>query len=373
MAVAASVLHLPVLSAPVRRLHSRRAYGNCHLDPCPAIPQHLRLRNMGWAGSRMITQIDLERASQIVYAAMPATPQYAWPLLAEAAGCEAWVKHENHTPIGAFKVRGGIVHMQLRKERGEANGVITATRGNHGQSIPFGARRVGIPATIVVPHGNSVEKNAAMRALGAELIEEGHDFDAAREAAMRIAKERSLDFIASFGPELVMGVATYARELFQAAGSLDAVYVPIGMGSGICGVIAVRDLLGLKTKVIGVVAEKAAAYAHSFRQAKAVATNSAATFADGMAVRIPNGDALHIINRGADRIVEVSEDEIAEAMRVYYRTAHTIAEGAGAAPLAALMKEKDRMRGQRIGLILSGGNIDMDRFATVLTGGTPQP
>jgi len=321
----------------------------------------------------MITQTDLERAAQIVYAAMPETPQYVWPLLAEAVGCETWVKHENHTPIGAFKVRGGLVHMQLRKERGETKGVITATRGNHGQSIPFGARRLGIPVTIVAPHSNSVEKNAAMRALGAELIEAGHDFDAARETAMRLAKERGLDFIASFGPELVMGVATYARELFQAAGVLDTVYVPIGMGSGICGVIAVRDLLGIKTKVVGVVSEKAAAYAHSFKKDKPVATSSADTFADGVAVRIPNADALQIINHGAERIVEVSEDEIAEAMRVYYRTAHTIAEGAGAASLAALMKEKDRMRGRRIGLILSGGNIDMDKFATVLEGRTPRP
>ena len=321
----------------------------------------------------MFSNAELEMAQRIVYAAMPPTPQYAWPLLAEATGCETWVKHENHTPIGAFKVRGGLVHMQLRKDRGQTNGVITATRGNHGQSIPFGARRVGIPVTIAVPLGNSVEKNAAMRALGADLIEVGTDFDEAREAAMQIAQQRGLDFVVSFGPELVLGVSTYAHELFNGAGALDAVYVPIGMGSGICGVIAARDMLGLKTRVIGVVAEKAAAYAHSFAQGKSTATNSAASFADGMAVRIPNDDALHIIKHGAERIVQVSEDEIAEAMRVYYRTAHSIAEGAGAAPLAALMKEKERMRGKRAGLILSGGNIDMDKFATVLKGGTPLP
>jgi threonine dehydratase len=320
----------------------------------------------------MFTESDLETARRIIYAAMPPTPQYAWPLIAREAGCEVWVKHENHTPTGAFKVRGGLVHLKLRKDRGQSNGVITATRGNHGQSVPFGAARVGIPVTVVVPVGNSVEKNAAMRALGAELIELGHDFDAAREAAAEIAKERGLDFIASFGPDLVLGVSTYAHELFRAAGALDAVYVPIGMGSGICGVIAARDMLGLKTKVVGVVAEGANTYALSFEAGKPVATNQANTFADGMAVRIPNVDAFHIIRHGADRVVQVSDDEIAEAMRVYFRCAHTIAEGAGAAPLAALLKEKHRMQGKRVGVILSGGNIDMPKFAAVLKGGTPQ-
>ena len=319
----------------------------------------------------MITAGELEVASRIVYAAMPPTPQYVWPVLAAEAGAELWVKHENHTPIGAFKVRGGLVHMKLRKDRGETNGVITATRGNHGQSIPFAARRVGIASTIVVPFGNSVEKNAAIRALGAELIEAGEDFDAARETAARLARERGLDFIASFGPELVMGVATYAQELFHAAGALDAVYVPIGMGSGICAVIAVRDLLGLKTKVIGVAAANANAYALSFAQGRPVATSSAATFADGMAVRVPHPDAVHVIRHGAERIVEVGEDEIAAAMRLYYRAAHTLAEGAGAAPLAAFLKEKNKMAGKRVAVILSGGNIDMDRFSTVLSGRTP--
>ena len=321
----------------------------------------------------MITLNDLETAERIVYAAMPPTPQYAWPLLARETGCEVWVKHENHTPIGAFKVRGGIVHMKLRKDRGETNGVITATRGNHGQSIPFGARRVGISSTIVCPIGNSPEKNAAMRALGAELIEVGDDFDAAREAAIIIAKDRGLDFVASFGLELVMGVATYAKELFHAAGALDAVYVPVGMGSGICSVIAVRDLLGLKTKVIGVVSSNANAIALSFAGGKPVATNSAATFADGMAVRIVHPDAFHIIKHGAERIVEVSEAEIAAAMRLLYRACHTLAEGAGAAAMAALTQERQRMRGKRIGVIVSGGNIDMPKFAAVLSGQTPDP
>lgn len=319
----------------------------------------------------MLKHADIERAQDIVYAAMPPTPQYAWPLLAAATQCECWVKHENHTPIGAFKVRGGLVHMRLRKERGEINGVITATRGNHGQSIPFAARREGIEATIVVPKGNSLEKNDAMRALGCTLIEAGSDFDEARETAARLGREQGLDMVASFHPELVMGVATYAHELFAAAGALDAVYVPIGLGSGICGVIAVRDLLGLKTKVIGVVAAKANAYALSFAQGGVVPTNSALSFADGMAVRVPHPDAVAIITKGADRIVEVSEDDIADAMRLYYRATHNVAEGAGAAALAALMKEQARMKGRRAGLILSGGNIDSSKFAQVLQGRTP--
>jgi threonine dehydratase len=314
---------------------------------------------------------DLERAQRIVYAAMPPTPQYVWPLLSSETGCETWVKHENHTPIGAFKVRGGLVHMRLRKERGETRGVITATRGNHGQSIPFAARREDIPATVVVPKGNSIEKNAAMRALGAELIEEGSDFDEARETAMRLGKERGLDMIASFHPELVLGVATYALELFRAADDLDAVYVPIGLGSGICGVISVRDMLGLKTRVIGVVSERAAGYALSFARGKPVATNSSSTFADGVAVRVPNPDAVAIINRGAERIVQVSDDEIAAAVRLYYRTTHNLTEGAGAAALAALFKKRDAMAGKRVALVLSGGNIDMAKFATILEGKTP--
>ncbi|MGE3874173.1 MAG: threonine dehydratase [Parvibaculaceae bacterium] len=321
----------------------------------------------------MFKRSDFDRAAAIVYAAMPPTPQYAWPLIAEATQCECWVKHENHTPTGAFKVRGGLVHMRLRKERGEARGVITATRGNHGQSIPFAARREGIPATIVVPKGNSLEKNAAMRALGCTLIEMGEDFDEARETAIGLAKEKGLDMVASFHPELVAGVATYAHELFAAAGELDAVYVPIGLGSGICGVIAMRDLLGLKTKVIGVVAERANAYRLSYDAKRAVPTNSALSFADGMAVRVPHPDAVAAINRGAERIVEVGEDEIAEAMRLYFRATHNVAEGAGAAALAALTKERAQMKGKRVGLVLSGGNIDAPKFAQVLQGRTPLP
>lgn len=321
----------------------------------------------------MFTRSEFERAREIVYAAMPPTPQYAWPLLEERLGAEVWVKHENHTPTGAFKVRGGLVHMRLRRERGETRGVITATRGNHGQSIPYAASREGIAATVVVPRGNSVEKNAAMRALGAELIEAGHDFDAARAEAQRLATERGLDMVASFQPELVLGVATYAEELFHWAGALDAVYVPIGLGSGICGVIAVRDMLGLASEVIGVVSERANAYALSFKAGGPVATNAADTFADGVAVRGPDPAAVDIVNRGAARVVEVSEQAIAEAMRVLYVATHNVAEGAGAAALAGLMGERGRMAGRRVGVILTGGNIDAGKFATVLQGGVPNP
>lgn len=318
----------------------------------------------------MLSLQDVEDAAAIVYAAMPPTPQYAWPLLAGRTGCEVWVKHENHTPTGAFKVRGGLVYMdRLKRDRREVAGVISATRGNHGQSIALAAARAGIAATIVVPEGNSVEKNAAMRAFGAELVEAGHDFDAARETAMRLAGERGLSMVPSFHRDLVCGVATYALELFRAAPLLDTVYVPIGLGSGICGTIAVRDALGLSTKVVGVVSTEAPAYALSFAAGKVVATNSADTMADGMAVRGPDAAALEIILKGADRIVEVSDAEIATAMRAYYEDTHQLTEGAGAAALAALMQERERMAGKRVGLILSGGNIDRPLYLRALAGG----
>ena len=318
----------------------------------------------------MLSLQDVEDAAAIVYAAMPPTPQYAWPLLAGRTGCEVWVKHENHTPTGAFKVRGGLVYMdRLKRDRREVAGVISATRGNHGQSIALAAARAGIAATIVVPEGNSVEKNAAMRAFGAELVEAGHDFDAARETAMRLAGERGLSMVPSFHRDLVCGVATYAHELFRAAPLLDTVYVPIGLGSGICGTIAVRDALGLSTKVVGVVSTEAPAYALSFAAGKVVATNSADTMADGMAVRGPDAAALEIILKGADRIVEVSDAEIALAMRAYYEDTHQLTEGAGAAALAALLQERERMAGKRVGLILSGGNIDRPLYLRALAGG----
>ncbi|NNE20973.1 MAG: threonine dehydratase [Rhizobiales bacterium] len=318
------------------------------------------------------TPAELEKAKSIVYETMTPTLQHNWPLLEAELGCEVWLKHENHTPTGAFKVRGGLVHMRLRQERGETNGVITASTGNHGQSIPFAAKREGVTAVIVVPENNSAEKNAAMRALGAELVETGHDFNAAKDAMERMAEDRNLDIVPSFDRELVMGVSTYAHELFEAAGELDAVYVPIGMGSGCCGVIAARDMLGLKTEVIGVVSTEANAYALSYKAGKAISTNSIGTFAEGMAVRIPHQLALDYIIEGCSRIVEVSDDEIAEAMRLAYRATHNITEGAGAGALAGIMNERELMAGKRVGAIVSGGNIDAERYAAVLSGKTPK-
>ncbi len=315
----------------------------------------------------MLSLHEVEDAASIVYAAMPPTAQYAWPLLAKRTGCEVWVKHENHTPTGAFKVRGGLVYMDgLKRAQPALEGVVSATRGNHGQSIALGAAKVGIAATIVVPQGNSVEKNAAMRAFGAELVEAGHDFDAAREVAMRLAGERGLAMIPSFHRDLVRGVATYALELFRGAPPLDTVYVPIGLGSGICGVIAIRDALCPSTKVVGVVSTEAPAYALSFAAGKVVPTNSANTMADGMAVRGPDAEALAVILKGADRIVRVSDAEIGQAMRAYYEDTHQLTEGAGAAPLAALMQERELMAGKRVALVLSGGNIDRPLYLRTL-------
>lgn len=294
---------------------------------------------------------------------MPPTPQFAWPLLAERAGCEVWVKHENHTPIGAFKVRGGLVYFDRQRP---SRGVISATRGNHGQSIAFAGRRAGIAVTIVVPQGNSTEKNAAMRAFGAELIEHGRDFDEARAEAERLAGECGLAMVPSFHRDLVLGVATYALELLRTVPSLETVYAPIGMGSGICGLIRTRDLLGLGTKIVGVQSERAPSYALSFAAGRVVTTESADTFADGMATRVPDSEALEIIRRGAERIVTVSEDEIAGAVRTLFTCTHNVAEGAGAAPLAALLKEREAMRGRRTGVILSGGNVDLALFQRVL-------
>ena len=322
----------------------------------------------------MFARGEIEDAARLVHAHMSATPQYAWPTLGARLGCDVWVKHENHGPTGAFKVRGGITLMDwLARTRPDCPGVITATRGNHGQSQARAATAAGLRAVIYVPHGNSVEKNAAMRAFGAELMVEGTDFDAAREAALAAAEAGGLYFVPPFHPELVRGVATYALEFFTAAPALDTVYVPIGCGSGICGVIAVRDALGLSTRVVGVVSAGALTAKLSAEAGRPVATNEAHTFADGVAVRVPVPEALAIYGPGAERIVAVTDDQIAEAIRVYYRDTHNLAEGAGAAPLAALMAERERMKGRRVGVILCGGNIDSDWMATVLTGGTPVP
>jgi threonine dehydratase len=305
--------------------------------------------------------VELQQAAALVHANLLASPQIRWPLLAQRAGAEVWVKHENHLPTGAFKVRGGIV---FASRQASGCGLISATRGNHGQSLAWAGSRFGLPVTIVVPFGNSAEKNAAMAALGATLIEHGEDFEEAREEAHRLAAARDLVFVPSFGPDLVIGVATYALELFQSVPALDAVYVPIGLGSGICGTILARDLLGLSTQVIGVQSAGADCYARSFAAGHLVAGNRAETRADGMAVRQPDPEALRIILRGAARIVTAPDPAIAAAIRAYWTDTHNLVEGAGAAPLAALLQDADLMRGKRVALIASGGNIDLSLFRT---------
>jgi len=312
---------------------------------------------------------QLEDAAALIHAVLPPTPQICWPLLSARCGAEVWVKHENHTPTGAFKVRGGLVYLDdLRRARPEIAGVVTATRGNHGQSVSFAARRAGIHAVVVVPHGNSVEKNRAMRALGIELVEHGHDFQAAYEHALELADARKLHMLRSYHPLLVLGVASYSLELLRAVPNLDTVYVPIGLGSGVSGMIMAREALGLKVRIVGVVAAGAPAYALSFAAGHAVSTNAADTMADGIACRVPVAEAVALINRGVDRIVEVTDGEIMTAMRYYFTDTHNIAEGAGAAPLAALLKERRKMAGRRVGLVLSGGNIDRDLYVSVLDG-----
>ncbi len=315
----------------------------------------------------MWTLEQIEETMPLVHSVVAPTPQFCWPLLSARCGCEVWVKHENHTPIGAFKVRGGVTYIDhLKKREPDVAGVISATRGNHGQSIAKAATAAGLRSVILVPHGNNPEKNAAMRAFGAELVEHGEDFEAARGRAIEMSSELGLHMIPSFHEDLLRGVSTYAYEFFAHERDLDTVYVPIGQGSGICSTIMIRDLFGLKTEVVGVVAENAASYALSFERGEAVSTNSADTIADGMACRVPDPAALEIILKGADRIVRVSEEDIRAAMRAYFIDTHNLAEGAGAAPLAALMRERERMAGKRVGLILSGGNVDAGLFGSII-------
>ncbi|WP_298110294.1 threonine dehydratase [Bradyrhizobium sp.] len=313
----------------------------------------------------MFSLAELERAQEIVHAAMPPTPAYTWPLLAQRLAADVVVKHENHTPIGAFKVRGGIVYVErLKREQPQTAGIISATRGNHGQSLAFAAKRNRLPLTIYVPNGNSTEKNRAMKAFGAHLVEYGADFQESREEAERHAKREGLHIVPSFHRDLVLGVATYALELFRAAPDIDVLYVPIGQGSGICGCILARDLLGLKTEIVGVQSAEAPSYALSFAAGRVVSTNSSNTRADGLATRVPDSEAFEIIRNGASHIVQVSDDEIAAAIRAYWIDTHNLAEGAGAAALAAALREKTRLGGRRVGLILSGGNIDFELFRT---------
>ncbi len=311
----------------------------------------------------MFSLEELRRAHEVVQRTLRPTPAFSWPLLAERVGAEVVVKHENCQPTGAFKVRGGLTYVDaLMRRAPETKGLISATRGNHGQSLAFAGGRCGLAVTIVVPHGNSREKNAAMRALGAELVEHGQDFQSAREEAMRLAETRGLHAVPSFHRDLALGVSTYALELLSDHPDLDALYVPIGQGSGICGCIAARDALALKTEIIGVQSSEAPAYALSFAAGHVVRTNSADTFADGMATRVPDEEALAVIAKGAARVVLVGDEEIAAAIRAYWTDTHHLAEGAGAAALAAAMKERARLQGRKVGLVLSGGNIDFDLF-----------
>ena len=311
--------------------------------------------------------VAIEAAAEIIYRSLMPTPQIHWPLLSQRCGGEIWVKHENHTPIGAFKVRGGLVYMdRLRQEQPDITGIITATRGNHGQSVAFAAARHGLKTVVVVPKGNNPEKNAAMIALGAELIEHGHDFQASYEYAIEKSETDQLHLLPSFHPWLVQGVATYSLEFLRAVPDLDVVYVPVGLGSGICGMIAARDALNLKTKIVGVVADNAPAYALSFEQQKSVETKTADTIADGLAVRVPDPRAVDFIQRGVERMVRVSEQAILEAIGIYVTDTHNIAEGAGAAPLAACLLEKSSRQTGKTGLILSGSNAERGLIQLVL-------
>jgi threonine dehydratase len=314
-----------------------------------------------------MTLKQLRTTADFVHSVLPPTPQIRWPLLCQRTGAEVWVKHENHQPVGAFKVRGGLVYMkELKQREPDVTGVIAATRGNHGQSIAFAAGRAGLHAVIVVPRGNSAEKNAAMRALGAELVVHGDDFQDAFEYARGLAVKEELHFVPSFAEPLVRGVASCALELFDNVSGLDAVYVPIGMGSGVCGMVAVRNALGLNTEVIGVCATGAPAYALSFNAKRQISTDVVDTMADGIACRVPDPLALEIILSGVTRIVIVTDDEIRAAICYLFADTHNVAEGAAAAPLAALLQERSRMQGRRIALIHSGGNIDSDLFAATL-------
>jgi threonine dehydratase len=310
---------------------------------------------------------DLDAAAAVVYGAMAPTPQQRWPLLDERCGARVWVKHENHTPIGAFKVRGGLVYLDRLSRAGtRVDGVVAATRGNHGQAVGFAARRHGMAAAVVAPRGNSVSKNRAMRALGVELIEEGHDFQAALEAAARLAAGRGWHLVPSYDLQLARGAASYSLELLRAAPAIETLYVPVGLGSGISGAIAARDALQARAKIVAVVAAGAPAYARSLAAGRAIAHDVTTTIADGMACRTPHPAALDVIRRGVDRVVEVDDEAIAAAMRAIYDDTHNVAEGAGAAGLAALLQEREQVRGRDVAIVLTGANVDADIFAGIL-------
>ena len=310
---------------------------------------------------------EIRRAQTLVRNVMPVTPTYSWPLLNARAGAEVWLKHENHSPVGAFKLRTATVYLDwLRREHPEIRGVVAATRGNYGQGVAAAARNLGWGATIVVPFGNSKEKNRAMRALGAELVEWGEDFQAANEYATELAGARGLHKVPSFAPLLAAGTAAYALEMLEAAPELERVYVPVGMGSSICGFVAAREALGLKTKIVGVTARAAPATALSFAAGRVVPHAVAPTLADGLACRLPDEAALGVMLKYVERIVEVDEEEMAAAMRAIFEDTHNVAEGAGAAAVAAVLQERDAVAGKRAGAVITGGNVDREVFAKVL-------
>ena len=310
---------------------------------------------------------EIAEAQKFVYELMLPTPQISWPLLNQKLEARVWIKHENHTPIGAFKARSAVYYAAqlFRSEKG-IKGIITATRGNHGQSVALAGQRFNVPVTIVVPQGNSIEKNAAMQSQGARLIEFGQDFQESREYAQKLSQEQGLHFVPPFHRDIVTGVASYWMELFTAVSDLDAVYAPIGMGSGVCAACAVRNGMKLKTQIIGVAAEGAPAYALSFQTGRRIEAPVTTVIADGMACRVPDDDALEIIQNNVDHIVTVSDDEIRHAMRIYFSDTHNVIEGAGAASLAAALKERNSVSGKRVALIATGGNVDRDVFTKVL-------
>jgi len=317
----------------------------------------------------MFSHDAIADAQRVVRSAFAPTPQQTWPLLDRRVGASVWIKHENHTPVGAFKLRGGLTYFDtLRRREPNGRGVISATRGNHGQSVGFAARRHGFTATIVVPRGNSVEKNAAMRALGVELVEHGDDFQAAREHAALLAQRHGLHMVPSYHDDLVRGVATYWVEFFEAV-QPDVVFVPIGQGSGICACAAARAHTGVRTRIVGVVSAHATAYLDSFRSGQRVEAPVTTQLADGMACRSPDAQALEVIRREVDEIVAVSDDEVAAAMRALFADTHNVAEGAGAASLAGALQQRTRWAGRTIGVALTGGNVDSAIFAQVLAGG----
>jgi threonine dehydratase len=320
-------------------------------------------------GPTLPTIDEVKHAAESVYRVMRPTPQYCWPLLCERVGTEVWMKHENQTPTGSFKARTAVVYVEeLMKREPHTRGLIAATRGNHGQSVALAAKRYGLPAVIVVPHGNSVEKNAAMRGQGAQLIEHGHDYQSSREYADTLGSEMGYHFVPPYHRDIVKGVATYWLELLTSVADLDAVYVPIGMGSGACSAAAVRNGLGLKTRIVGVVSEAAPVYALSFAQGKCVEAPANAKLADGLACRKPERETLEFLLQNVERIVSVSEAEVAEAMRVIFKDTHNVVEGAGASALAAALREKEELRRKRVAVIATGANVDHDVFARVLEG-----